>query len=214
MKRDKNSDLNLIKQAAKLYEENLMNKNILFVYLKNNEIKFYEVTFLKEHFKHFSGVKSKLNAYDFFYKSRKNRLKLQDFEYKDSTTGLKLDNLIKSMNLKCYAKMIGNFKQNKVYLSITKLAGNNNIIIGFDEGEKINYPKTLLKGDIRDYTLGKPNRIIGIFSKDVKEVKYENLTYMAKNISLDRILLDEKLRDLLSISINKNCEKRDYKTPF
>lgn len=96
-----------------MYEENLMNKNVLFLYLQNNEINYYEVTFLKEHFKHLLGIKTKLNAYEFFYKCRKNRLKLQDFEYKDSTTGLKLDNVIKSMNLNSYAKMIGEFKQNK-----------------------------------------------------------------------------------------------------
>ncbi len=66
MKRDKINDLNLIKQAAKLYEENLMNKNVLLIYLENNEIEYYEVTFLKEHFKHLSGVKTKLNAYEFF----------------------------------------------------------------------------------------------------------------------------------------------------
>ncbi len=147
----------------------------------------------------------------FFYKARKNRLKLQDFDYKDSTTGLKLDNLIKSINLNFYAKMIGNFKQNKVYLSITKLAGNNNIMIGFDEGEKINYPKTLLKGDIRDYTLN-PNRIIGILTKDVKDFKYQKLTYIAKNISTNRILLDKKLKELLNISMNKQ-EKEKTNSP-
>ncbi len=211
MKRDKINDLNLIKQAAKLYEENLMNKNVLLIYLENNEIEYYEVTFLKEHFKHLSGVKTKLNAYEFSYKARKNRLKLQDFDYKDSTTGLKLDNLIKFINLNFYAKMIGNFKQNKVYLSITKLAGNNNIMIGFDEGEKINYPKTLLKGDIRDYTLN-PNRIIGILTKDVKDFKYQKLTYIAKNISTNRILSDKKLKELLNISMNKQ-EKEKTNSP-
>lgn len=56
------------------------------------------------------------------------------------------------MTLNSYLKMIGDFRHNKIYLAIKKLAGNNNLIIGFDEGENINYPKTLLKGDIRDYT--------------------------------------------------------------
>jgi hypothetical protein len=38
MSRDKKSDLNIIKQAALLYDKNLLNKNILFIYLKNNKI--------------------------------------------------------------------------------------------------------------------------------------------------------------------------------
>ena len=79
-------------------------------------------------------------------------MRLNDFEYKDSTTVLKIDNLIKAMTLKSYSKMIGDFKQNKVFVSVKKIAGNNNLIMGFDEGENINYPKTLLKGDLRDYT--------------------------------------------------------------
>ena len=152
MSRDKNNDLNIIKQSALLYEKNLVNKNVLFIYLKNNKVEYYEVTFLEEHFKHLTGVKTNLNAYEFFYRATNNRLRLNDFEYKDSTTALKIDNLIKAMTFKSYSKMIGDFKQNKVFVSVKKIAGNNNLIMGFDEGEKINYPKTLLKGDIRDYT--------------------------------------------------------------
>ena len=152
MNRDKNNDLNIIKQAAILYGKNLVNKNVLFIYLKNNKVEYYEVTFLEEHFKHLTGVKTNLNAYEFFYRARNNRLRLNDFKYKDSTTVLKIDNLIKAMTLNSYSKMIGDFKQNKVFVSVKKIAGNNNLIIGFDEGENINYPKTLLKGDLRDYT--------------------------------------------------------------
>ena len=152
MGKNKNDDLNIIKQASKIYAENLLNKNILFIYLKNNKVEYYEVTFLEEHFKHLTGVKSKLNAYQFFYKAKNNRLKVSEFDYRDNTTTLKINNLIKAMLLNNYAKMISEFKHNKVYLSVNKLAGNNNLIIGFDEGEKINYPKTLLKGDIRDYS--------------------------------------------------------------
>ena len=63
MSRDKKNDLNIIKQAALLYDKNLLNKNILFIYLKNNKIEYYEVTFLREHFKHLIGVKTNLNAY-------------------------------------------------------------------------------------------------------------------------------------------------------
>lgn len=199
IKKDKINDLNIIKQAAKLYKENLLDKNILFVYLKNNNINFYEVTFLQEHFKHLTGVISKLNAYQFFYKAKSNRLKLSDFDYKDNTTKLKINNLIKSMLLKNYVKMIGEFKHNKVYLSINKLAGNNNLIIGFDKGEKINYPKTLLKGDIRDYSNEKPCRIIAILSKNINNRKYDKINCLAKNISINRLLNDCNILEKIDI---------------
>jgi len=194
MSRNKKDDLNIIKQAAKLYEKNLLNKNIMFVYHKDNKIQFYEVTFLKEHFKHLTGTISILNAYEFFYRAANNRLRIDDFEYKDNTTVLKLDNLIKAMTINQYSKMIGEYKKNKCYLSIQKISGNNNLMIGFDEGENINYPKTLLKGDIRNYTC-KVYRIVGIISKNIKEKLYKDVDYIAKNITIDRILKETKIKD-------------------
>lgn len=59
MSRDKKNDLNIIKQAAKLYEKNLSNKNVLIIYLRNNKVNYYEVTFKKENFKHLTGIKTK-----------------------------------------------------------------------------------------------------------------------------------------------------------
>lgn len=205
MKRDKINDLNIIKQAAKLYEQNLLNKNILFIYLRNNKIEYFEATFLEEHFKHLTGVHTNLNAYQFFYKAKNNRLKVSEFDYKNSTTVLKLDNLIKSMLLSSYAKMIGEFKHNKVYLSIEKIAGNNNLIIGFDEGEKINFPKTLLKGDIRDYSKEKPCRVIAIMSKNTKENLYNEFSYISKNITINRIIKNSEI--LKRINVDNLCSK-------
>ena len=198
MIRNKKDDLNIIKQAAKLYKKNLLDKNILFIYTKENRIQFYEVTFLKEHFKHLTGTKSRLNAYEFFYRASNNRLRLDDFEYKDNTTGLKINNLIKSMNINQYAKMLGEYKQNKCYLSIQKISGNNNLMIGFDEGENINYPKTLLKGDIRDYTQN-VYRVIGIRTKDKKEKTYKTISYIARNITIDKFLKNTHLKEKLEI---------------
>lgn len=193
MSRSKNNDLNIIKQAAKLYEKNLLDKNVMFIYYKDNKIQFYEVTFLKEHFKHLTGTKSRLNAYEFFYRATNNRLRIDDFEYKDNTTALKLDNLIKAMALNQYSKMIGEYKKNKCYLSIEKISGNNNLMIGFDEGESINYPKTLLKGDIRDYTC-KVYRIVTVISKSIKEKLYREVNYIAKNITIDRVLINQDIK--------------------
>ena len=103
------------------------------------------------------------------------------------------------MSLNGYAKMIGDFKHNKVYLSVSKIAGNNNLIIGFDEGNKMNYPKTLLKGDLRAYTLNKPHRIVGILTKELNEHKYKEITYLAKNIRVERLLKDKNLSRILNV---------------
>lgn len=200
MSRDKKIDLNIIKQAAILYDKNLLNKNIIFVYLKDNRTEYYEVIFLKEHFKHLTGVKTNLNAYEFFYRSKNNRLRIEDFEYKDNTSALKIDNLIKAMNLSSFSKMIGEFKHNKIFVSLKKVTGNNNLILGFDEGENINYPKTLLKGDVRDYTQ-KVYRIIGILSKNISDKKYNTLNYIAKNINVKRLISNKELKNKMNVDI-------------
>lgn len=202
MKLNKKNHLNIIKEAAKLYESNLLNQNIVFIYSKEGKLKFYEVIFLKEHFKHLTGVKSRLNAYEFFYRATKNRLRLEDFDYKNNTTILKLDNLLKCMSIGQYSKMIGEYKQNKYYLSIEKLVGNNNLAIGFDSGETINYPKTLLKADIREYTQ-KTYRIVGILSKNRKEEEYRKINYMANNITIDKLLKSKEINQKLRINIMK-----------
>ncbi len=198
MSRDKKNDLNIIKQAAVLYDKYLLNKNILFIYLKNNKIEYYEVTFLRDHFKHLTGVKTDLNAYEFYYRAKNNRLRIKDFEYKDNTSRLKIDNIIKAMNFSSFSKMIGEFKNNKVYVSLKKVTGNNNLILGFDEGENINYPKTLLKGDVRDYTR-KVYRIIGILSKNLSDKKYNTLKYIAKNINAQKFLSNNELKKIIDI---------------
>lgn len=114
-------------------------------------------------------------------------------------------NIIKCMSLNQYSKMIGEYKQNKCYLSIEKVSGNNNLMIGFDMGENINYPKTLLKGDIRDYTT-KTYRIIAILSKNKNEQLYIKINYIGKNIKIDRILIDKELRNKIDVDFLNNIK--------
>lgn len=114
-------------------------------------------------------------------------------------------NIIKCMSLNQYSKMIGEYKQNKCYLSIEKVSGNNNLMIGFDMGENINYPKTLLKGDIRDYTT-KTYRIIAILSKNKNEQLYRKINYIGKNIKIDRILIDKELRNKIDVDFLNNIK--------
>ncbi|MCI9178342.1 MAG: hypothetical protein HFJ28_07385 [Clostridia bacterium] len=104
------------------------------------------------------------------------------------------------MQISSYAKMFGRYKQNKVYLSLDKIAGNNNLMMGFDTEGKRNYPKTLLKGDIREYILEKPCRIVGIYIKKKGEKLYKECTYIAKNIKENRFLKNNQLKEKLMIN--------------
>ena len=72
-------------------------------------------------------------------------------------------------------------------------------------GENINYPKTLLKGDIRDYTT-KTYRIIAILSKNKNEQLYRKINYIGKNIKIDRILIDKELRNKIDVDFLNNIK--------
>lgn len=76
-------------------------------------------------------------------------------------------------------------------------------MIGFDEGENINYPRTLLKGNIRDYTQ-KVYRVIVIMSKNIKENTYKEINYIAKNITIDRLFKNKELKEKLEIKIHRD----------
>lgn len=194
--RNKKEDLNVIKQAANLYEKNLNNKSLIFIYLNrvNNIIEEYEVIFKDTYFQHLTGTITKLDKRNFYRKALNNTLKITDFDYKDDNTYLKLDNIIRGMEINKYARMIGNFMENRKYLTLTKVTGTQYLSIGFDETKRYNYPKTFLIGDIRKLTVGSPNRILCILSRNINEEQYKDIVYIAKDISIEKLKLDKEIR--------------------
>lgn len=66
--------------CAKLYQNNLENKNIMFVY-KDDKIRYVETKFNKSNFLHLTGVKllnENMKAIPFYNKCLKNRIKESD----------------------------------------------------------------------------------------------------------------------------------------
>lgn len=198
--KNKKDDLNIIKQAANLYEKNLNNKTLLFIYLnrKNNKIEFYEVTFKDTYFKHLTGTTTPISSRMFYRKALTNTLKIEDFDYKDNNTNLKLDNIIRGMEINKYARMIGYFENNRKYLTLDKVAGTQYLSIGFDSDKNYNYPKTFLVGDIRKLTIGKPNRVLCVLSKNIKDIKYEQIVYIAKNVDIEKLKCNKEIQEKLS----------------
>jgi hypothetical protein len=156
--------------------------------------------FEKEFFKHLTGLESSLRGNEFFYRAINNTLKISDFEYKNrNTTYYKLDNLIRSMSINTSARMIGDFINDRKFLSLNKVAGTTKLAIGFDENKHINYPKTLLVGDIREIITKKPNKIIAILCKTISNNKYKEITYINANTLVDRLCKDKLLTEKLDI---------------
>ena len=90
------------------------------------------------------------------------------------------------------------FENNRKYLTLDKVAGTQYLSIGFDSDKNYNYPKTFLVGDIRKLTIGKPNRVLCVLSKNIKDIKYEQIVYIAKNVDIEKLKCNKEIQEKLS----------------
>lgn len=207
MKYDKKAALSVIFNAAELYEKNLRDNNILFVYWdKHKRIQYLEVEFNASNFMHLTGVKvskqfknqvldSKEYANKFYEKCIKKRLSVNDFNFaEDGTTPLKLDVLPMLMKKNLSANAIGNIDVRTVKLYTEKIAGSIKGCIGFVKDEKVNknIPNTVLKADIRNYT-DESKRIIITYRKKKQDKQYSEIVYTAKAIEWDKVIFPKEI---------------------
>ena len=203
----KKEAVNLICDAAKIYQKNLLNKNILYIYKKDKEIKHIETLFTASNFKHLTGLKYKKGSKDFFKNCLNNKISEKDIildEKKLVFTYLKLNVLTSAMFIDKTAKRIGDYNYTKDVLEIEKVVGNVSLCIGFSriskKGNKLKYyyPKTLLKERIENNSLDDNiYQICAILVKNKKEKKYSEITYIAKGVDLKQILNNKNLKSLI-----------------
>lgn len=174
---------NIIKElcyCARLYEKNLTNKNIMFIY-KDRKVKYIETKFTKSNFLHLTGItmlNPKINANMFYNQCLHNRIEEKLLGYrKDGNTIKKMSVLAMLMNIHKNAKMIGDYDGNRVFLYSNKLIGNINSCLGFIPKDKYYICNTSLKEDIRNITYNH-KKIICILSKKIQEKQYNEITYI------------------------------------
>lgn len=151
----------------------------MFIYFVNKEIKFIETKFLKSNFFHLTGlISNQVNPKIFFEKCLKKQIKTNEIKIKeDGTTMLKLQVLHNLMCINKNAKIIGDFDENKLYLSTDKIIGNTNACLGLKKIDKFYVSNTALKVDIRK--ISKNNKqVICILAKKITENKYTKITYI------------------------------------
>lgn len=210
--KDKKEYLRIIVQAAALYKENLLNKNMLIIYEKQKKQYFYlDILFLKRQFLHLTGVETNnISSKDFFEKCINRKLTVEDFGVEDTwTTTKKMNVIIPTMSIYKNAKMVGDFQSNSTCgkLYTEKIVGNERGCLGFKLDEKSNYmiPNTLLQEDIRDITT-KSNKLMAIYMKDVKDPLYNHMCYLAKGIELEECCwnkeIEEKIADKENLIID------------
>lgn len=198
-------DIKSLTQAAKLYKDNLLNKNVMFVHYnkKMKKYLFTEMLFEKRHFLHLTGIDFALSTtYSkksvlFYNKCISHKLSPNDGNYKSNgTTVLKLQIINMLMNIHKKAEMIGNYNNMKPQLIADKICGGVYASMAIAQERNQYYiPKSGLQDDLRnlvtDYDVVKV-----IFVKEKIEEKYSVMTKNKLGISLN--CLPQQIKDKIA----------------
>ena len=196
-----------ILKCAELYDFVLKNKNYLIVYRsQGNSFSYIECSFLARHFQHLTGIEINTttikSSTQFYNLCISKKLKLSDFHLpQNGTYELKLDVLPKLIEMHRKPCMIGDYNQQRIQLQTKKMVGNITAVLGFAKEGNYYVPNTVLQEDIRNITNHPPNKVIAIFSKHNKLVKYDLVLYISKNESLEAIISDEFIFNKISNTI-------------
>ena len=201
-KYNKQEAIKIITASAKKYDEELNRKTLMFLYKeKRGHISALEVHFYDYNFLHLTGVefidkernsniKSK-GAKIFYRKCVDGNLSPNDFSFnKNGTSMLKLAVLPSIISKNLNAKMLGNYDNQKIMLYTEKVVGNNHACTGFRLDQHKEYvPNTLIQQSVKEITSPDCFQIIATFRKLRSAEKYDEVTYISKNIDWEQIEL-------------------------
>ena len=199
----KDEALKIIVECAKQYSQNLVNRNLLFVFRGAEGVSHIETVFLPQNFMHLTGViprDKSLSSVTFYNACVSGKLTPALFEMNhDGTTRMKLSVLPQVMNIHKVARMAGDFKGSKIKLNTEKIVGNVHACIGFVHALQHHgffVPNTVLREDIREVVEKPTHKVLAVFRKPVTAEKYAECTYTAKDFYLESIVqnnLNEKV---------------------
>lgn len=203
----KEDAIKVITECAKIYNTNLENKNVMFIFGSSaQKLSAFESLFLPKHFLHLTGVdiaaSNTINSSSQFYESCLNsKLSPNDFTLSlNGTTDMKLAILPQIMNIHKLAKMVGDYNFSKSLLYTDKLAGGITACLGFIREDEYYIPNTALNEDIRDITINPQKRVFAILKKSVTEPYYTQLCYTAKGVDFKDLTLPTSIISKLNIS--------------
>lgn len=205
---DKAKALNVIVAAAKIYDNTLNGKELLFITKQDKKIVFYEMQFHSRNFKHFTGVDTQLSAERFYQKAINRRLSIKDFRFKDAFLVEKKMNVLQNaVKLPFLARMVGDFNYAGIKIQADIGSGTTNYTMAFrrDKNEVL-YPVSVLDEDIRKATKA-TSPVVAILSRDIGTLLYDNLTYKSKNINFKNMHIPKDLRDMIESNILEQFEE-------
>lgn len=193
--------IRIVITCAKIYEEELCGKHVLFIYQSKAKLDYIETRFMKQNFLHLTGVKYSNNSKNFFRECRESKLVANSIALdSNGTTELKLRILPQIVRINRSARMIGDYNNSKALLVTEKLVGGVCGCIGFVRDGHIFVPNTALNEDIRDISRNNCSRILAVFTKPSESTIYRTPTYVAKGVDISDVLYYRNVMHLFEIS--------------
>jgi hypothetical protein len=206
----KEKAISIIHKSAIEYNQNLINKNVLFLYTHNNKYDYLECSFTNNNFLHLTGVETDVEPMQFYNAALNNKISVNDFDFKsDGTTELKLSVLLKLMNIHKVGRMIGDYNYCGRWLVADRLAGTTTSVMGFIKDNNYFYPSSILKENLSNISKKPYSKIIASFIKSQKEELYNELCYAIK----DHELITEKALKLIEDKIDFKNLNASFEIP-
>ena len=209
----KKQAITVIIRCAELYQENLENRQVAFVYRDaDNHSEYVEVIFRSYNFLHFTGVipRKGISANDFYRFALHRRLSEKDFSFRDPHTAmLKLQILEIIMKIDIKARMIGNYAGPHLELYTEKVTGTTTACLGLIHKNGSYIPNSVIKEDIRTIIPKPPGKIYVVFKKKIGDSIYTDITFMSKNIKVTKKCLPGELLHKISPTLLENTEEQN-----
>ena len=201
---DKDAAIRIITACAKLYDDNLKNKNLLFFFDDGwNGVAYIETLFLRRNYLHLTGViqsGTRMRATDFYDISLRGQLSPSHFDlHKDGSSDLKLSVLSTIMSIHKTAKMVGDYNMTKSLLITEKIVGTVTACLGFVRENDYYLPNTVLREDIRDVTRSPQRRILATSLKKSNDTVYSEISYLAKDFTIGSLVLPDEIKKKVKI---------------
>lgn len=175
--------LKQLKEAQKIYKDHFLNKEFLYIYEENNEIKSFYLTFYTTNFKHLTGIKFKnlsiqSKAENFYRALEDERLNLKNLQVTDFT----------KIKLKHFSKLPQILYSPSLYYAFDPKQGNTNwlYIDSFISEKKVKMESVLLgitKKENKGYA---PSSLLYGKPYEIGKLKGNVLLIGSREYSLDR----------------------------
>lgn len=209
-----------ISSAAKVYERELSNRNLLVFFGSKDKPQYIQFNFLKQNFLHLTGVVPLLKGKDvaklFYDKALSGHLGNKDFKFRnDHTTEIKLDIIHQAMDIAHNANQVGDYNRSRPKLIADKISGTNIWSLAFiDFGNDYLRPCSLLNDDVRN-NVEKSQKVLAIFRKGRNAPLYSEVTRVGKDIDMPRLAatIDKLYPELLARTLYGLEKNPNMKNP-